>query len=37
MAETENKSFNEDSSNGLKSTPKIEDQGLNGVSFCHCL
>ena len=31
--ETESESFNEDSSNSLPSTPKVEDEGLNGVSF----
>jgi hypothetical protein len=34
--ETESESFNEDSSNSLPSTPKVEDEGLHGVSFCHC-
>ena len=35
--ETESESFNEDSSNSLPSTPKVEDEGLHGVSFYHCL
>ncbi|KAK4026720.1 ankyrin repeat domain-containing protein 54 [Daphnia magna] len=29
--ETESESFNEDSSNSLPSTPKVEDEGLHGV------
>lgn len=31
--ETESESFNEDSSNSLPSTPKVEDEGLHGVGF----